>query len=339
MPRARLQPGQNIVDFALQHTGSAMGVIEVARANSVPFIDPYVAPGQLLDLPTGLRNNRRAALDIAAIYSKRQLIPALHEASGYGVNYQKVTPGEPTWVVPGEPTPFTFGNSLAFDGANDYVSSSAPASVFNVGQGDFTWQCWFNRQDTGSNLQTLVSTQDGTPFVGAALFTFDDDTVQLSIEDSSGDSFGGFRSTTQLNDLKWHHVILINRNQNLEMWLDGIQETSFTTNDVVYPVNLTGGVELTLGRREPFGGRNYFSGRLDEVIIQSKAITPSEVTARYNGGQGDAPQDLSNLIVYYRMNQDSGSILPDLSGNNYNGTLKGYTAAELQQGGGAWVPH
>ena len=64
----------------------------------------------------------------------------------------------------------TPGNSLSFDGSNDYVSTSIPSVFSNLGTSDFTLETWVKR--TSSSTSRIMFAQVSTStFVSILLNT------------------------------------------------------------------------------------------------------------------------------------------------------------------------
>lgn len=132
-------------------------------------------------------------------------------------------------------------------------------------------------------------------------------------------------------DNNWHHL-LINKNVNFEIYLDGIKPTvllSSNTNRWTSDFNMDSSIITTVGRR-PVGGTfdRYWDGKIDEISIGNVGLTESQISEIYNNGN---PTDLSqssisnNLIHWWRMGDVS--TLPliedqvgglDLTSNNMN---------------------
>jgi hypothetical protein len=94
----RLQPGQNIIDFALRQYGNASAIVQVIQDNptEVSYADPYVAPGADLRVSTTPYLLPAGDPVIVNAMRTRQITPALHEHPGAGVNYWGI---ETTFVV------------------------------------------------------------------------------------------------------------------------------------------------------------------------------------------------------------------------------------------------
>lgn len=76
---------------------------------------------------------------------------------------------------------------------------------------------------------------------------------------------------------QWHHVAVVLDGASLACYLDGQLQGTGVVNDMA-----TGAVGTALGAAAD--GKDYFAGKLDEVILASRAWKPDEVTAYFRSG-------------------------------------------------------
>jgi hypothetical protein len=108
----------------------------------------------------------------------------------------------------------------------------------------------------------------------------------------------------------------------LLIYVNGKSQT-VTDNDVsgVTFSSRTSADELFIGALDDDGSADrYFSGKIDEVRIWNDVRTAAEIKANYNRSITN-PYDESNLKLYLRMNNGSGSIAYDHSSNMAHGTI------------------
>jgi len=65
----------------------------------------------------------------------------------------------------------------------------------------------------------------------------------------------------------------------------------------------------------------YFNGALAEFRVWNKALNPQTIQAWMNQPLTNIHPDWTNLVAYWPMNEGSGALLHDLSGNGHNATL------------------
>lgn len=122
---------------------------------------------------------------------------------------------------------------------------------------------------------------------------------------------------------KWSHVALVADAtvRRIYLYVNGAPAGSFT-----YDGTLRQSTQpLLIGQQ--LGGR--FKGAIDEVRIYDRPLSQTEILARYNevtGGTG--------ITGYWRMDETSGVVVGDSSGNDRHGTVnRGFTPAIGKNGG------
>jgi hypothetical protein len=106
---------------------------------------------------------------------------------------------------------------------------------------------------------------------------------------------------------------------------DGSRVRLYENGVQVYSVAVTGSgrrnsYPVGIGRH-PNGASRHFNGRIDEVRILSRALTPEEVRGDYNA-QGHYPAR-SGTAAWYHGDEGTGTTLADASGNGNTGTIYG----------------
>jgi hypothetical protein len=116
---------------------------------------------------------------------------------------------------------------------------------------------------------------------------------------------------------EWHQfAITCDRNGNAQWYIDG--STSGGAVSISGVGDIDHGSRITIGSE---GTPNlYFDGKIDEVRIWNDVRTAAEIKANYNRSITN-PYDESNLKLYLRMNNGSGSIAYDHSSNMAHGTI------------------
>ncbi len=82
--------------------------------------------------------------------------------------------------------------------------------------------------------------------------------------------------TTDLDDGRWHHVAGVYDGQFVRIYVDGIQESSRKIGAVTLSANARA---LMIGSAS--GRGEFFSGRIDEVAVYRRALSPTEVYEHY----------------------------------------------------------
>lgn len=175
-----------------------------------------------------------------------------------------------------------------FDGSNDYVLISGVPSFGTAS--DFSVGFWF-KMESGNSGDIVVghgnrsgktlgwrfkitSDTDGK-YIG---FRFGSDTGATAYYDIIGSS---------VNDNVWHHVFFtLDRDGYMNGYLDGSFKGQTDLNSYNEVDDST--IKLAFGNNS--GESPYFTGYIDDVRIYNRALSGSEVSALYNGGDGCIPQ-------------------------------------------------
>ncbi len=124
---------------------------------------------------------------------------------------------------------------------------------------------------------------------------------------------------------RWSHVVLVAdatvSPRRVQLYINGAPAGSVTYNGTLRQST----APLLIGQQ--LGGR--FKGAIDEVRIYDRPLSQAEVLARFNevtGGTG--------ITGYWRMDETSGVVVGDSSGNERHGTVnRGFTPAIGKNGG------
>ena len=168
--------------------------------------------------------------------------------------------------------------SMAYDGANDYIETTAHPMDFTTG--DFTCSAWVNVANV-SNHQGIFGIRDGS---GTSLQFYIRNNNKLGSYNGSNDVF----STSTITNSVWNHVVLIQRGGNKEFYINGNLDTTLvqangSSSTATFKIGYTG-----------YGGE-YLNGSIDEVGIWNTALTSSQVAQIYNATSTGKTSDLSTI--------------------------------------------
>jgi hypothetical protein len=195
--------------------------------------------------------------------------PAVPDAGAGGVN--AVTVGTPTFAQAGAFAGDT-NKSVSFPGTsgNFLQTATSPGSVYDLGDGPFTIECWFKLGST-LTLMDLLGKQ-GTGCYAVRI----DATGKLSLNNSGIGNC--FITTSTVTDSNWHHLVItrVAATQPI-LYLDGVSKAgTYTARAFVDSIS-----QFDLGRS---GTANMFHGQLQDVAIYKSVLSPTKVTAHYNAG-------------------------------------------------------
>ncbi|MNU80304.1 Laminin G domain protein [compost metagenome] len=202
--------------------------------------------------------------------------------------------------------------SMKFDGDDDYIQLSSP---LNIGTGSHTFETWVKIPTVGTGGLTagervgvLIGSYNSANSINYEVSA--DGKLRVYWNAAEVD----FTSTNakDLRDNNWHHVAFVRDTtlHKFQLYVDGAlngETTTSGTNVAVTVAHRIGG-----DRRNSDGGPS-FHGELDEVRVWGTARTAEEIRdymcELLSGTEND-------LMLYYRLDEETGVAIADLSGNN-----------------------
>jgi len=206
------------------------------------------------------------------------------------------------------------GNSLSFDGNNDYVT------VDEIGHTElFTYELWVKPEQL--EVEQTIFDFTNSAGGGISLFMTNSATFGATATNPAGVS-STILSFSQGIIGEWMHLAVVGDGVNVNLYVNGTLESSGT---FVNGTDFRG--PLMFGASD--GGLNNLEGGMDEFRLWGSART--EVVIQENLGniiQQNTTGDISGVLVNYRFDQiNNSTTLPDLSGtgvftegvlNNFN---------------------
>jgi hypothetical protein len=220
----------------------------------------------------------------------------------------------PQWLIPNNANKDKVSNySLDFDGVDDRVSLTGTFDATN----SLTLSCWV--KSSGFVAPAYLCSNGGSGGVNS----------QFNLRFAGwGGLFSTFQGSsyytnlTGFDDGNWHHIALtINYiSGDVKFYKDSVISTTVLTWGSTYAtavLNCIGAVNN--------GGVYPMAGNIDEFSILQGALSQSEVTSLYNGGE---PTTISGAISHWKMGEESTFLtnwtVPDSVGSN-NGTSANMT--------------
>jgi len=211
-----------------------------------------------------------------------------------------------TWATGGR---LAYG--LDFDGVNDYVE--VPASASLNAAGPMTVEAWIRPSGTPLPYSEIVDKEGGS---GGYSFILNNDR-RLHLWVGDGTPWVNTVGTTSLQDNVWYYVVGVADGSDLRVYVNGVQEGTPTPQGAP---GSTAGVNLRIGRMVGTGLR-WFNGIIDEVRISNRALTPGEIAANYELGDGryywkvvasDGISTTTSETRYFDIGEPSGPPIPEL---------------------------
>ena len=194
------------------------------------------------------------------------------------------------------------GNTLLFDGINDYVVLGSKITL----TGDFTISVWFFPV---SHARTLISDDDSTNE-----YFFLTSATRFEIRLLGGAQLFDFAAGTMSLD-NWHHLMFTRSGNSGSAYVDGGSAVTKL---------LGSSVTITLDLIATFNDQSLFwDGRIDDFYVWDGVVgTAQNAIDLYNGGTPVDPESVIPAATYkYLFNESTGTDLPDTGSSANNGTL------------------
>ena len=223
--------------------------------------------------------------------------------------------------------------SLSFDGSDDYVDLDSAASDMPSATGSISFWVKF----TGSSSKYIFEIKaDGNNNIVGAYNTFGE---YAWVAVTAGGTWKGSNlgiGQELEGDGEWHHIVMTwvdaSGDGELICYFDGDQD-GVQTNTVTGLGTWSGTPsEFSLGRLNAHGS-SPMEGNINDFAVWSSVLTSAEAAAIYNSG---TPIDLtedsgdyassSDLVGYWKFEENTGTTVADSSGNSNDGSLESGTA-------------
>ena len=185
------------------------------------------------------------------------------------------------------------GQSFQFDGVNDYVDIGS----FGV-LPTYTVALWFNA-DVADRNRTFIS-QDRAGYNDDFMLGIepegdfygnDYNRIAVVFHDDATVSRAKIRDTVDVVPGRWYFVAVTYDGATMRLWVDGIEKGSVTMSGLAISDQ-----RWNLGQNAhyfPVGSYRNFAGRIDEPLIASRALTPSEINGVFMSGYTGSCGDLA----------------------------------------------
>ncbi len=212
--------------------------------------------------------------------------------------------------------------SLKFNGATDYVQIDDPVSGLFDRTEAFTLMAFIKVDSTANRYMRVVSKKSAWDQPGGYEIEYNPALTRLTL--GLKDQQQLIATGVDLND-GWHHVAATfapvgGGRYEAKLYVDG---TQLATN--VTPYASLGGVSpdgyfdslaennepLVIGRNASSSGVDYFQGEIRDVRLYGAPLSAAEIAA------------VNGLILHWKLDESSGSVAVDASGNNYDGLVSG----------------
>lgn len=187
--------------------------------------------------------------------------------------------------------PFANPNCIVLDGSSGHVKL-ADAEALNI-TGDITIAFWMHPTATKTNWQRIVGKGSSNSTRTYGVFRHPDNQLLFQIINSGGVGFGIMSPGPVPNDT-WTHVAATISGTSGVLYVNGASVATgsrdFTPDPCPEPVSF--GYDPNASGTS---AHTHFPGRLDEIRIYNRGLSPAEVAALAAGGTHDQIADPSGL--------------------------------------------
>ena len=259
---------------------------------------------------------------------------AATDRSGYG---NSGTLSNTTWVTAAGdlPSALDFKNDAALSFNGSTSSSTLGVTGFSALNGSYTVSMWVHYASIPATQQTFISIASGTNRNQIGFF---DNAGARTIRmwKRLGTTNTSLVTASSTPASGWHHVVYTFNGSTHMLYVDGASATSSTSPAIGTPD------AATLGMRTD--AAEHFSGRIDDVRIYKRVLSPTEVGRLHTGGQPQtsavtqtltgAPTVANDLIIASgTLAAGSNGITVGGSWWNYGGLFSGTGTVTLNGSG------
>ena len=173
---------------------------------------------------------------------------------------------------------------------------------------------WFKLDTVNTSATIWQARVDSSNYVNVF---YHNGTSQLRIAYRLGGSTKLASHTVNFeNDGKFHHIVATWTPSRIQLYIDGVLETSNT-----FSGTFTGNFANSFIGQNTLNG-NYFHGKIAQLGLFKEVLTDIQVDDIYKTNQ--EPFDLTgmdNLVAYYKLDEGSGTVALDSSSGVDNGNL------------------
>lgn len=203
-------------------------------------------------------------------------------------------------------------SALSFDGQSEFLTV-AHDNAYNIGDG-FTVEAWIFAEEWKDAIWqgSIVAKDNQGPDRGFSFRCGSNGALSfvMSIDNTWEEAFSG----EIMNANQWHHVAAVVDDSSIKLYVDGQQvaEHAISGNN-----SHSTDLDINIGASPGFGGRN-FNGVIDEVRIWTMARSQAQIADNMTV---DLTGSEENLVTYLPMNEGSGNVAGDATGNGNAGAF------------------
>ena len=210
-----------------------------------------------------------------------------------------------------------YGGAMEFDPAKEAVVKVPDSPELDFSE-EFTLEAWVRPDSAYEELVPAISKAAGEgeetygPAYGLYAAGAEYDHPMVAIRPVAGPK-NYVQAGQALPAHAWSHVAMVYDGSAMHVYVDG-EEVNEAPSE--YPAITAG--DLEIGGAGPLG--EYFDGRIDEVRIYNRGLSPAEVAADM---EAPIQTPKSGPIAAFAFDEGEGTTVEDVSGNGHTATLEG----------------
>ena len=204
--------------------------------------------------------------------------------------------------------------ALSFTAADEVYVDCGDNSELQMGSHDLTVEFWL--KTSASGVQRIVGNggSGASDADGYSIWILSNGQIRAGLSDGTT-SEGKQNNSTVVTDGNWHHcAVVFERGDQLRVYVDGDwQGKPFPGVNNCDNTNDT----FVLGRKSTTNSAQSYTGNLDEVRIWNTALTGTVIADWRKKEVNDSHPNISDLQIYYKCNEGTGTTANDVSSNAY----------------------
>lgn len=178
-----------------------------------------------------------------------------------------------------------FGNSNSaynFNGSTDFISINN--TLGNFGTSDFSIVGWFNQLQYQPGLDIIFAKRNTGAWGNLLTFNvvYENSAVRLcgEVDESSPSNYSVVHSNTMVTTNIWYFGCFVRESNTIKLYINGSFDNSTSTATIQ---NINNNATASIGAfNNGTSWNSFFNGKIDDIRIFNRALSPSEITQLYN---------------------------------------------------------
>jgi hypothetical protein len=165
------------------------------------------------------------------------------------------------------------GGCYYFNGASDYITTTAPSLFDDLSNNDFTISIWLRSEDIEQNFRMVLEGGNKTEKSFTKIFTFGSEIHFGVCQDGVKHAV---RTESLLNNT-WYHIVGVwdAEEKSIKIYINGVLSTKVGYR--TYAMGIQGGLDLGHGT----ASSRFWLGNMDELEIYGRALSGEQVYQIY----------------------------------------------------------